>query len=191
MSIYALTEPEFLTQKPITLEQWDETWSQREDAYELVNGIPTMAPSEAHINIDIAMELRDAMRPHLPHEWVARPYSAVLLARLPRPTVRVPDLAVMLRSPDRSRARVEAAEAAMVAEVLSPSSIQRDLVTKRREYATAGIPIYLAINPHTSPTLRLFTNPRDGDYRTEATGVDVTFWIEDASIQIRAADLLA
>lgn len=191
MSIYALTEPEFLSQTPITLAQWDEIWSQRDDAYELVDGIPTMAPSKAHLNIDIAVALLDVLRPHLPKRWVARPYSAVLLTRVPRPTVRVPDLVVMLRSPDRSRARVDATEATMVAEVSSPSSVQRALVKKRREYAAAGIPIYLAINPHASPTLRLFTSPRDGDYRTEATGDEVTVCIDEASIQVRAADLLA
>lgn len=39
-----------------------------------------------------------------------------------------------------------AGEALFVAEVVAPSSVERDLVAKRRDYAQAGIPAYLVID---------------------------------------------
>ncbi|GAC1652907.1 MAG: hypothetical protein NVS4B8_28240 [Herpetosiphon sp.] len=61
--------------------------------------------------------------------------------------IREPDVAVMraVNALRRHDAYWEAAD--LVIEVVSPDDPQRDLVTKRREYAQAGIPEYWIVDP--------------------------------------------
>ena len=68
----------------------------------------------------------------------------VVLWRVPRFTFRRPDIAVYrcIDDPDR---RPTAAETVAVIEVTSPTTAREDLVDKKAQYATAGIPLYLVI----------------------------------------------
>jgi len=54
---------------------------------------------------------------------------------------------------------------ALVVEIVSPYSVQDDRVTKKAEYARAGIPPYVLVDCFTGGgTVTLFGNPRDGSY---------------------------
>lgn len=79
------------------------------------------------------------------YEAVTSPIDVILS----RYEVRQPDL-VMIRadrlSSIQSRGRIIAAPD-LVVEVLSPSTVKRDKVSKSRAYATFGVPEYWVINP--------------------------------------------
>lgn len=53
----------------VTLAEWDEDYSQRDDAYELVEGVPTVAPNEHFDNVDATMLLAEKLGPIIRPEW--------------------------------------------------------------------------------------------------------------------------
>ncbi|MFE7134563.1 Uma2 family endonuclease [Streptomyces sp. NPDC057638] len=56
-----------------------------------------------------------------------------------------------------------------IAEVISESTAANDYGPKKAAYATAEVPAYLIVDPY-AQKWRLFTLPRDGEYRDELTG---------------------
>jgi Uma2 family endonuclease len=68
----------------------------------------------------------------------------VVLWRVPRFTFRRPDVAVYQCIGDPTR-RPSAQDTVLVVEVTSPTTAREDLVDKRAQYATAGIPLYLVV----------------------------------------------
>lgn len=86
-------------------------------------------------------------------------------------------------------------EVAVAAEVVSSSSIERDWITKRAEYAAAGIPAYLVIDVREldAVSLTLLEHPRNGAYPdmpTDAPLDAVTLHVDGTDIVVRAADLM-
>ncbi len=153
----------------IDLATWDADISHRDDAYELVEGVPTMTPGESALNRAIGSLLAGRLNAHR-NGWVAVTDVEVTLTEFPLATVRLPDVAVLrtsavaLTRDDESDRRVRPADVLLVAEVVSSSSIERDLVTKRREYAQAGIPAYLIVDLRSgSGELTLYTS-RDSEF---------------------------
>jgi len=68
----------------------------------------------------------------------------VVLWRVPRFTFRRPDVVVYECIDDPAR-KPTAQETVLVAEVTSPGTAQEDLLDKKAQYASAGIPLYLVI----------------------------------------------
>jgi Uma2 family endonuclease len=68
----------------------------------------------------------------------------VVLWRVPRFTFRRPDVAVY-RCIDDPTQKPTAQDTVLVVEVTSPTTAREDLVDKRAQYATAGIPLYLVV----------------------------------------------
>jgi Uma2 family endonuclease len=68
----------------------------------------------------------------------------VVLWRVPRFTFRRPDVAVY-RGIDDPLRKPAAEDTVMVIEVTSATTSREDLVSKKAEYATAGIPLYLVV----------------------------------------------
>jgi Uma2 family endonuclease len=68
----------------------------------------------------------------------------VVLWRIPRFTFRRPDVAVYRCIDDPAR-RPAAEDTVLVIEVTSPTTVSEDLVDKKAQYATAGIPLYLVV----------------------------------------------
>jgi Uma2 family endonuclease len=68
----------------------------------------------------------------------------VVLWRVPRFTFRRPDVAVYRCIDDPAR-KPAAQDTVLVIEVTSPTTAREDLVDKRAQYATAGIPLYLVV----------------------------------------------
>jgi Uma2 family endonuclease len=68
----------------------------------------------------------------------------VVLWRVPRFTFRRPDVAVYKCIEDPAR-RPTAGDTILVIEVTSPTTVREDLVDKKAQYATAGIPLYLVV----------------------------------------------
>lgn len=82
---------------------------------------------------------------------------APLRLRLWPGKIREPDLMVLQRADDPRRQEIYWTGADLVLEVVSEDDPERDLVTKRREYAQAGIPEYWIVDPRdeTITVLRL------------------------------------
>jgi Uma2 family endonuclease len=68
----------------------------------------------------------------------------VVLWRVPRFTFRRPDV-VVYRCIDDPGQKPTAQDTVLVIEVTSPTTAREDLVDKRAQYATAGIPLYLVV----------------------------------------------
>ncbi len=68
----------------------------------------------------------------------------VVLWRVPRFTFRRPDVAVYRCIDDPTR-KPAARDTLLVIEVTSPTTVTEDLVDKKAQYATAGIPLYLVV----------------------------------------------
>ena len=176
----------------VTLAEWDEDYSQRDDAYELVEGVPTVAPNEHFDNVDATMLLAEKLGPIIRPEWRPLPHFAVLLGqRDGRHTVRQPDLTVA-RRPGAIPHRADPADVTLVVEVISPGSVETDTVTKRHEYARAGIPAYLLVDVRgPRPTVVLFDRIVDGAYLTPDTdGTAATLRIGQHTIHLAASELV-
>lgn len=174
--------------RTISLAEWDEVVSHQEGVFELVAGIPTMSPGETGWNIDVAFELAARIRSAAGAGVRALPNYGV---RTIDGTVRQPDLVVLGREVDISAARVDAEVVDLVVEVVSPDSIERDWITKRHEYAAAGIPLYLVIDDAaTTPTLTLFTlDDATGTYSAPAGGSSVELVLSGEAITITSEAL--
>jgi Uma2 family endonuclease len=72
---------------------------------------------------------------------------APLRLRLWPGKLREPDLMVLLRAGDPRRQEIYWTGADLVVEVVSEDDPERDLVTKRLEYAQAGVPEYWIVDP--------------------------------------------
>jgi Uma2 family endonuclease len=68
----------------------------------------------------------------------------VVLWRVPRFTFRRPDV-VVYRCIDDPGQKPAAEDTVLVIEVTSPTTAREDLVDKKAQYATAGIPLYLVV----------------------------------------------
>lgn len=177
----------------VTLAEWDEDYSQREDAYELVGGIPTVARNETFDNVDATTTLLALLSAIVRPQWRPLPHFAVHLGEHDgRPTVRQPDLTLVRRGVPGSVHRAEPEDVALVVEILSPGSVETDTVTKRAEYARAGIPAYLLVDVRgPRPSVVLFDRIVDGAYVTPDTdGTSALVRIGEHAIPVRAADLV-
>ena len=130
----------------VDLEEWESSWCLDEDAYELVAGVPTVTPPEAGTNIYAAMVVHERLTAIRETHRSLPGYRVHFRSPDDRDTVRRPDLVVLQRDVDITRTYVPAADTCLVVEVVSPCSIERDWVTKRAEYAAAGLPAYLIID---------------------------------------------
>lgn len=175
-----------------------EVWhAGQEERYELVNGVPVMVPPESVGNLTAASALNAILREHLRG---TRRILAQTAIHLPSPdgvrhTVRIPDLAVVARDVDPDESCNEPGVFALVVECVSPSSVERDWVTKRREYAAAEIPNYLVVDVRDAssagPQVWLFDRVKDGEYEDPTgDGSSVTVRIDGKTITITAAELL-
>jgi Uma2 family endonuclease len=102
---------------------------------------------------------------------------APLRLRLQSGKYREPDLMVLLSQNDHRRTNQYWNGADLVMEIVSPDDPDRDLVTKRQEYAQIDIPEYWIVNPQqaTITVLRLHdgTYVEDGAYHRGQTAASV------------------
>ncbi len=108
----------------------------------------------------------------------------------PGGSAREPDILFVLREHlDRLTPQRLVGPADLLVEVISPESVQRDQVEKRREYAAAGVTEYWLVDPRPSVTpLVIYRLGEAGDYLpvapdTEghyASGILPGFWLDPA-----------
>ena len=191
----------------LTIEQWYELYRDHEGSHcELVRGHAIMTPTEAFRNLTAAKRLVRLLDDALNPAWEAYHNASVQLCPDPIPTVRVPDVLLARGGLDQSRWLSRPNDVALVAEIVSPGSVETDWIAKRDDYAAAGIPNYLVVDVRTpgEPRLWLFeeilpstTGPEPGALSppryADATGdgLSVTIRIPGADpITIVATDLV-
>ena len=101
------------------------------------------APRHNRIARRLSFALESARPPAGPCLTVETDVNVVLW-RVPRFTFRRPDVVVYECIDDPAR-KPAAQQTVMVAEVTSPGTAQEDLLDKKAQYASAGIPLYLVI----------------------------------------------
>jgi len=129
------------------------------------NGAIEVLPLPTEIHRAILTFLTRALLRYLdPRDGVLR--FAPLRLHVGVDKYREPDLLVLLDRDDPRRAPRYWLGADWVLEVVSPDDPARDLVTKRREYAEAGIPEYWIVNP-LDRTVTVLTLPSGIDTYSE------------------------
>ncbi|MFD5747791.1 Uma2 family endonuclease [Streptomyces sp. NPDC127033] len=162
------------TQTSVPVSDLDEflwqTWKTMElpEGYraEIIEGSIEVSPTGRRRHGVLINRLRQALEFHLKGSDFA-PYQDINV--LHRRKVWVPDLVVapldLDEIPDEEDLGVDAAGVALVVEVVSPGhqNTARDRDRKRREYARAGIPLYVLIDDHDGDgTVVVLTAPNPG-----------------------------
>ncbi|WP_162606340.1 Uma2 family endonuclease [Jiangella asiatica] len=131
----------------LTIEDWDaleETDANRR--WQLADGLVAVAPFPSLDHQEIVTNLTIWLREHLPADVRAIPGVAVTIEAGFPPTVRGPDVTVLVRARPRTNVlRVDPADVRLVAEFVSPGSRRLDRVTKVSEYQDVGIPLTLDV----------------------------------------------
>ncbi len=174
----------------VTHDEWAHDWSQREERYELVDGVPLMSPSERPRNRDATSRLQLLLALALGPSWSYQQDSDVSVRPEAPLTYRIPDFVLLRPRADLDHHPLDPRDISLVAEALSPATREDDLGRKRLDYASVDIPNYLIIDRERTPRLTLLTDPAEGDYRTEQAGETVTLHIAGHDIEINAADII-
>ena len=137
--------------EPLTL---DEFFALPYELIELVEGQPVLMSTPAGPHQVAATRLAVMLLAACPEGWtaIAAPLDWVLWGD-PRATVRQPD--VLVATIEQLRG-VRLTEPPLLAvKIVSESSVERDLVAKRRDYARAGCPHYWIVVPDRAEIVRL------------------------------------
>jgi Uma2 family endonuclease len=134
--------PEYMTEA-----EYQELSEEISRTIEIVHGhvIKCESPTPRHNRIArrLSFALESARSPADPCMSVETDVHVVLW-RVPRFTFRRPDV-VVYKCIDDPAQKPSAQEALLVVEVASPTTAREDLVDKKAQYATAGIPLYLVV----------------------------------------------
>ncbi|MEU4354722.1 Uma2 family endonuclease [Streptomyces virginiae] len=145
---------------------WEETDWPEGCRVEIIEGIITVAPPPVNHHNYIAVKVQRALTPVLPEGCEI--YQTLNVAVPSRSGLFIPDLVVAPEEVVLEDANyVPGAAAEFVVEITSKSNAVNDRVAKLHGYATAGIPLYLLIDPHATgePAIHLYGEPANGTYR--------------------------
>ncbi|WP_033292107.1 Uma2 family endonuclease [Amycolatopsis jejuensis] len=147
----------------LTFDDWTALPVDRRARIEVVEGVPSVSPRPMWFHLRSVTRLAFLLDEQLCPSMSAGAEAELVLVKSP-PTVRIPDVVVTSASvAEANPARIAAADALLVIEVLSESTKQVDQVTKHFEYAEAGIEHYWIVDldpPVSMITYRLI----DGEY---------------------------
>lgn len=161
-----------------------------EEHYEVVEGFPVMSPSPGVPHQYALSRLLILLSEACPPEHMVLPAPLDwLMWEHPRLQIREPDLVVIGRPQARAPRLTEAPLLAV--EVLSPTSFERDVVAKRREYAQAGLRHYWIVDPQT-PQVAVYRMGDEGnlDMVTHASGETAIAVDEPFAVRLRPSDLV-
>jgi Uma2 family endonuclease len=135
---------------------------------EIIDGNLIVSPSGPPQHARTARRLSRALIPiEDKNDWESFSGDVDVCIEGPRDTV-VPDYCLApLNAPLWGDRELLSSSLIMVAEVVSPGSVETDRSTKPRIYAECGIPIMLIIDPVASPpAIVVLSDPEEGSYRT-------------------------
>ena len=160
-----------------------------EDAnrYEIVDGRLLVTPPPAIVHAVAVARLVRLLQDSAAAGFIVLPAgSGVRMGR----SVYVPDAVVIDAAPDLTQQVLDATDVRLAVEVLSPSNRTTDLVTKRADYAAAGIPLYWVIDPEI-PSLTVLLL-EEGAYVEDAVirGCDPSVATHPFAVTVRPSALL-
>jgi Uma2 family endonuclease len=161
-----------------------------EEHYEVVDGVPVMSPSPGGWHQFALAQLLLTLSAACPPDHVVLPAPLDwVLWQAPRLQIREPDLLVIPRPAARAPLLTHAPLIAV--EILSPTSFERDVVAKRREYALAGLDHYWIVDPQT-PQVAAYRR-KDESYGLVAQAIgDADLVItEPFNLRLRPSELVA
>ncbi|TWS23682.1 Uma2 family endonuclease [Tsukamurella sputi] len=144
----------------MSLDDWRALGEDTAGRSELQEGVLIVSPSPVPRHQKAGFRLGVALHPQVPDGVEIVPDVDVIVASGFPPTVRRPDLVIVTASTETD---IVAADVVLVVEILSPGTRRQDLVTKRSEYADAGIPHYWIVDLDAGPSIEALTL-RDGSY---------------------------
>ncbi|WP_231640640.1 Uma2 family endonuclease [Nocardiopsis sp. NRRL B-16309] len=161
---------------------------------EIIDGSIIVSPTPTFRHSTIIKRLERALDRSMPEDLDA--YQMLTLEVSETGDRYVPDLAVLPETPgeeeqwDESDWILPAADLELAVEVASPGSALHDRQAKVKGYATAGVPLYLVIDPLKSEIALL--QSREGEYLDVARAVpDTSVKLpEPFNIEIEATPLL-
>jgi Uma2 family endonuclease len=109
--------------------------------YELVDGVPCVAPSPSWFHQNAARRLAYLLEPEAPDDLYVGEAVGIVVASDQRP---IPDV-VIVRDPNGAMNNFPAEQVLLAVEVVSPSTRSNDRFRKPALYAQAGIPSYLRV----------------------------------------------
>ncbi|MGW5333057.1 Uma2 family endonuclease [Streptomyces bauhiniae] len=144
---------------------WDESDWPEGSRVEIIEGIVTVSPTPAYRHNVMAARIQRRLYSVIPEDWEI--FQTLSIAVPSRLGMFIPDLVVAPLRPPETESHIPAALAELVVEVTSPSNARHDRVSKPAAYATAGIPLYLLVDPWApgGPTVTLYGEPKDDVYR--------------------------
>jgi Uma2 family endonuclease len=151
----------------LDLAEWDALPEDTSRRVELAEGVLQVAPKPIFLHQRVVTRLAARLDDAADGRWAAFSDVEVVIEDAPAATVRAPD--VVLVRPDISVTvpRCTAGEVLAAVEVLSPGSRRLDRIVKFHEYADAGIPTYLVVDPGPPVELTEFSLV-EGGYRLVA-----------------------
>ncbi|GAB2498438.1 Uma2 family endonuclease [Nocardiopsis aegyptia] len=144
---------------------------------EIIDGSIIVSPTPTFRHSKIIRRLERALDRSMPEGLEA--YQTLTLEITETGDRYVPDLALLPETPGEEESWEEsdwilpAEDLELAVEVVSPSSALHDWQAKVKGYATAGVPLYLVIDPRKSE-IALFSNPEKGEYLDVARAVPGT-----------------
>ncbi|MER6529236.1 Uma2 family endonuclease [Streptomyces sp. NPDC001508] len=145
---------------------WEEMEWPEGSKVEIIEGIITVSPSPASRHNVIAERIQRRLYSVIPEDWGI--FQTLAIAVPSRMGMLIPDLVVApVQDCLEADSHIPAALAELVVEVTSKSNARHDRVTKPAAYATAGIPLYLLVDPWApgGPTVTLYGEPKGEVYR--------------------------
>ncbi len=142
----------------LTLAEWDALPQDTSRCCELVEGVLLVVPKPAPLHQRARWRLCSQIEDQLPAELTVLPDVEVLVKAGEPPTVRAPDIIITREACAAANpSRLEAADVLVAIEIISPGTGTTDRVTKRYEYADAGIPHYWLVDLDRPVTLTAYT----------------------------------
>ncbi|MFW0793836.1 Uma2 family endonuclease [Gordonia sp. CPCC 205515] len=154
----------------LSLADWRALPDDEHSRLELQEGLLVVQPSPTKVHALIVAKLMVQFWAQLPTGIAALTELEVVIDPATPATVRIPDVVVC---PEAPSARLDLDDVFLVVEVLSPGTRRTDLVTKRSEYADAGIEHYWIIDPADRSLTALTLSP-DGYQGHAQTGTFTT-----------------
>lgn len=144
---------------------WGESDWPEGSRVEIIEGIVTVSPTPAYRHNVMAARIQRRLYSVIPEDWEI--FQTLSIAVPSRLGMFIPDLVVAPLQPSETESHIPAVLAELVVEVTSPSNARHDRISKAAAYATAGIPLYLLVDPWApgGPTVTLYGEPKDEVYR--------------------------
>jgi Uma2 family endonuclease len=131
-------------------------------------GVLSVMPPPGYAHAIIATRLMGwLLAAGIPAERIAQGVGLRITSRAGGEGGRIPDL-IVWSAEQADGVWLPVADVLLVVEIVSPGSEGVDLVTKRREYADAGIPQYWTVDQDAPQTVTMHRLHGDG-YRPQAT----------------------